>query len=155
MQTETVVIKGQQYRLMKLSPIEGGRLATLVAQQLAGALEGGAIKELMQGYLKYKEAKDGQQEGAEQREEKSLLDMLMDDSAMLSAIAGGISKVNGEGLYQNALKCIRGNLFATAKLHDDNAINNWFAEHPDHLLLVLIWALRVNCAGFFGLGGKA
>lgn len=155
MQIVEETIKGQKYRLLKLSPLEGGRLATLVARQLAGALDGDSIKELMQGYARHKEgeAKEGTEAEAKP---KNPLAMLMDNSAMLSALAGGIARLDADGLYESALKCIRGgNLFADAKLHDENALNVWFDQHPDHLLLVLVWALRVNCAGFFGLGAKA
>ncbi|MNN54157.1 hypothetical protein D3C81_1689520 [compost metagenome] len=147
-------IKGQDYRLVKLDPIKGGRLATRVAQQLAGALaDVNGIKALIQSHLdkasgKAPEAQEG--EGV-----ASKLEALMNAPELLSALAGGVSKIDGEALYDLGLECIRGQLFGDHKLHDDMALNNWFADRPDHLLLVLAWALRVNCQGFFGLGGKA
>ncbi|MNQ86647.1 hypothetical protein D3C85_1018460 [compost metagenome] len=82
------------------------------------------------------------------------MDKILEAPQMLSALAGGIAKVNGEALFDCGLECIRGNLFAASKLHDDTAINQWFDEHPSHFLLVLAWALKENCAGFFGLGGQ-
>ncbi|MNE52142.1 hypothetical protein D3C80_1468000 [compost metagenome] len=109
------------------------------------------IKGLIAGYAGAKEGggKDGN--GA-----ASPLDMLNDQPRLLAAMAGGVAKINAEALYDCALQCVQGGrLFAASKLHDDHALNQWFAEHPDHLLLVLAWALKVNCAGFFGLGGKA
>lgn len=136
----TTVIKGQQYRLVRLSPIEGGRLATRVAQQLAGALDSvEIIKGLVEG-----------------REQSGALDVINDQPKLLAALAGGVAKINADALYDCALQCVQGGrLFAESKLHDDHAFNTWFAEHPDHLILVLVWALRENCAGFFGFGGQA
>lgn len=144
----TETIKGQQYRLIKLDPMQGGRLATRVAQQLAGALDDvETIKGLIAGYAGAKEGGAGGD---------NPLDMLNDQPRLLAAMAGGVAKINAEALYDCALQCVQGGrLFASSKLHDDHAMNSWFSDHPDHLLLVLAWALKVNCAGFFGLGGKA
>lgn len=148
---EECEIKGQKYRLMKLSPLEGGRLATLVGRNLAAALDGDAIKSLISGYAKRKEAEDSL--ATEEAAEK--LEGMLDQANMLSALAGGVAKINADELYNQALTCIRGNLFADHKLHDDTAINLWFDDRPSHLLPILAWALKVNCAGFFGLGEKA
>lgn len=149
---EECEIKGQKYRLMKLSPLEGGRLATLVGRNLAAALDGDSIKSLISGYAKRKEAEDA---GAAQAEAAQKLEGMLDQAGMLSALAGGVARVDADQLYNQALSCIRGNLFADHKLHDDTAINLWFDERPSHLLPILAWALKVNCAGFFGLGEKA
>lgn len=148
---EECEIKGQKYRLMKLTPLEGGRLATLVGRNLAAALDGDAIKSLISGYAKRKEAED--KLATEQAAEK--LEGMLDQASMLSALAGGVAKINADELYSQALTCIRGNLLADHKLHDDTAINLWFDDRPSHLLPILAWALKVNCAGFFGLGEKA
>lgn len=145
-------IKGQKYRLMKLSPLEGGRMATLVGRNLAAALDGDAIKSLITGYAK---RKDGEEAGADQAEAADKLESMLDQANMLSALAGGVARINADELYSQALTCIRGNLFADHKLHDDTALNLWFDERPSHLLPVLAWALKVNCAGFFGLGETA
>lgn len=144
----TETIKGQQYRLIKLDPMQGGRLATRVAQQLAGALgDVETIKSLIEGYSSQKEGGEG---------DMGPLALINDQPRLLAAMAGGVSKINAEALYDCALQCVQGGrLFAAGKLHDDHAFNVWFSEHPDHLLLVLAWALKANCAGFFGLGGKA
>lgn len=150
---EECEIKGQKYRLMKLSPLEGGRLATLVGRNLAAALDGDAIKSLISGYAKRKEA--AAQAGDQESDAASKLESMLDESNMLAALAGGVARINADELYNQALTCIRGNLFADNKLHDDTAINLWFDERPSHLLPILAWALKVNCAGFFGLGEKA
>lgn len=150
MSTDAVeTIKGQYYRLIKLDPMQGGRLATRVAQQLAGALDDvEVIKSLIQGYAESKHAADG--------EPVNPLGLINDQPKLIAALAGGVSKINAEALYDCALQCIQGGrLFADRKLHDEHAINQWFSEKPDHMLLVLAWSLKVNCAGFFGFGGKA
>lgn len=146
----TTTIKGQAYRLIKLDPLKAGRMATRVAQQLAGAVSDvDTIKGLIQSHLDKKA--DGEQDTTEAQ---GNLAKLMEAPQLLSALAGGVAKINAEELYDCALDCVRGNLFADRKLHDDTALNVWFAENPSHLLLVLAWALKVNCAGFFGLGGQ-
>lgn len=149
---EETEIKGQKYRLMKLSPLEGGRLATLVGRNLAAALDGDSIKSLISGYAKRKEAEAA---GADEAKAAEKLEGMLDQANMLSALAGGVARINADELYSQALTCIRGNLFAEHKLHDDTAINLWFGDRPSHLLPILAWALKVNCAGFFGLGEKA
>jgi hypothetical protein len=147
------VIRGQQYRLMKLDPLEAGRLATKVAQNLAGALDDvEVIKSLVSSQLP--QNKDEAATEGDQSPAVSMLEKVMETPQLISALAGGIAKVDAESLYDCALKCVRGRLFAAHKLHDDTSINAWFAEHPDHLLLVLVWALKTNVAGFFALGGK-
>jgi hypothetical protein len=150
MVTET--IKGQAYRLIKLDPIAGGRLATQVGQILAvaaGDVE--TIKSLIQSHIdNSKEAP----ELAEGEQAKSQLEKLLEAPQLLSAMAGGIAKIDADALYDMGLKCIRNQLFADRKLHDDMALNQWFESRPDHLLLVMAWALKVNCQGFFGFGGR-
>lgn len=146
-------IRGQDYKLIKLDPLEAGRLATKVAQNLAGALDDvEVIKSLISSHLS--QSKDDVATEGEQKEAASILEKLMEAPQLISALAGGIAKVDAESLYDCALKCVRGRVFAGQKLHDDNAINAWFADHPDHLLLVLVWALKTNVAGFFAFGGK-
>lgn len=146
-------IRGQDYRLIKLDPIEAGRLATKVAQNLAGALDDvEVIKSLISSQLSQKQDEIATE--GEQKEAAGVLERLMEAPQLISALAGGIAKVDAESLYDCALKCVRGRVFAAQKLHDDTAINAWFAEHPDHLLLVLVWALKTNVAGFFAFGGK-
>lgn len=146
-------IRGQDYKLIKLDPLEAGRLATKVAQNLAGALDDvEVIKSLISSQLSQKQddiATEGEQKAA-----AGVLERLMEAPQLISALAGGIAKVDAESLYDCALKCVRGRVFAAQKLHDDTAMNAWFAEHPDHLLLVLVWALKTNVAGFFAFGGK-
>lgn len=146
-------IRGQDYKLIKLDPLEAGRLATKVAQNLAGALDDvEVIKSLISNHLS--QNKEVVATEGEQKEAAGMLERLMDAPQLISALAGGIAKVDAESLYDCALKCVRGRVFAAQKLHDDAAINAWFAEHPDHLLLVLVWALKTNVAGFFAFGGK-
>lgn len=146
-------IRGQDYKLIKLDPLEAGRLATKVAQNLAGALDDvEVIKSLISSQLSQKQDEIATE--GEQKEAAGVLERLMEAPQLISALAGGIAKVDAESLYDCALKCVRGRVFATQKLHDDTAMNAWFAEHPDHLLLVLVWALKTNVAGFFAFGGK-
>lgn len=146
-------IRGQDYKLIKLDPLEAGRLATKVAQNLAGALDDvEVIKSLISSHLS--QNKDDAATEGEKKEAAGMLEKLMEAPQLISALAGGIAKVDAESLYDCALKCVRGRVFAGQKLHDDNAINAWFADHPDHLLLVLVWALKTNVAGFFAFGGK-
>lgn len=146
-------IRGQDYKLVKLDPLEAGRLATKVAQNLAGALDDvEVIKSLISSQLSQKQDEIATE--GEQKEAAGVLERLMEAPQLISALAGGIAKVDAESLYDCALKCVRGRVFATQKLHDDTAINAWFADHPDHLLLVLVWALKTNVAGFFAFGGK-
>lgn len=151
-------IKGQPYRLIKLDPLRGGLMATRVAQQLAGAVsDAQTIKSLIKAAMDgdgadAKAAMDG---GGADAKAIDPMTILEDQSQLVVAMAGGITKIDAEALYQCAIECIsNGRLFADHKLHDEMAINKWFAERPDHLLLVLAWALKVNCAGFFGLGGR-
>jgi hypothetical protein len=152
MKDVSTTIKGQQYRLIKLDPLRGGRLATRVAQHLAGALDDvKLIEQLIKSQIG-----NADKEAAEPQDDKQgMLAKLMDAPQLLSAMAGGIGKVDGEALFDCGIECIRGNLFAASKLHDDTAINQWFGDHPDHLLLVLVWALKENCKGFFGFGGQS
>lgn len=146
-------IRGQDYKLIKLDPLEAGRLATKVAQNLAGALDDvEVIKSLISSQLSQKQDEIATE--GEQKEAAGVLERLMEAPQLISALAGGIAKVDAESLYDCALKCVRGRVFATQKLHDDTAMNAWFSEHPDHLLLVLVWALKTNVAGFFAFGGK-
>lgn len=148
----TETIKGQAYRLIKLDPIAGGRLATQVGQLLAAAAgDAETIKSLIQSHID--NSKEGG-EGQEGQEVKGKLEKLLEAPQLLAAMAGGIAKIDADVIYDLGLKCIRNQLFADRKLHDDTALNQWFESRPDHLLLVMAWALRVNCAGFFGFGGR-
>lgn len=148
----TETIKGQPYRLIKLDPLAGGRLATQVGQILAvaaGDVE--TIKSLIQSHIdRSKEAP----EALAGEEAKTNLERLLEAPQLLAAMAGGVAKIDADALYEMGLKCIRNQLFADRKLHDDTALNQWFESRPDHLLLVMAWALKVNCAGFFGFGGQ-
>lgn len=147
----TETIKGQAYRLVKLDPLEGGLLATQVIQILAVAAgDAETIKSLIQSHI------DNTKEGevVEGQEVKGQLEKLMEAPQLLAAMAGGVAKIDARALYTLGLKAIRNQLFADRKLHDDTALNQWFESRPDHLLLVMVWALRVNCAGFFGFGGR-
>lgn len=148
------VIRGQQYRLMKLDPIEAGRLATKVAQNLAGALDDVEIIKSLISSQASAASDSAQQDDPAKEGMTAKIEKLMDSPQLISALAGGVAKVDAESLYECALKCVRGKLFAAQKLHDDTAFNAWFAEHPDHMLLVLVWALKSNVSGFFALGGK-
>lgn len=148
----TETIKGQAYRLVKLDPLEGGLLATQVIQILAAAAgDAETIKSLIQSHLD--KSKDAT-EPTDGQDVKSQLEKLMEAPQLLSAMAGGVAKIDARALYALGLKAIRNQLFADRKLHDDTALNQWFEGRPDHLLLVMVWALRVNCAGFFGFGGR-
>lgn len=132
----TQEIRGVNYRVVSLDPLRGGRLATRVGKLLAAALSSSdTIEAAMKSYRE--NGSDG-------------LGKLLEDSNLLAALAGGVSAVDTDALYDVALEFARGNVFAgDRKLHDDTAFNAHFGEHPDHLLPVLVWVLRVNCTGFF------
>lgn len=136
--TVRTTIRGADYALVKLDPLRGGRLAARVGQLLAAAFaDQGAVSTLS----------DLLKNGA---------DGALDQPQLLAALAGGVRHLDADALYGIALEFTRGQVFAgQKKLHDDHAFNAHFAEHEDHLLLVLAWALRENCAGFFGLAGRA
>ncbi len=129
-------IRGTAYAVARLDPIRGGKLAARVGRILAGALaDQDAIMSAVEAF------KGG-----------NAADTLMDQPQLLAALAGGVKNLDAEALYDTSMEFARGNLFAgDKKLHDDTAFNAYFTEHQDHLLLVLVWVLRVNCAGFFGL----
>lgn len=135
MSTETTEIRGTSYRLARLDPLRGGRIAARVGRILAAALaDAGAIGELIAA------AKSGAAVGD------------MSETKLIEALAGGVQGLDTDALYDSALEFARGNLFAgDRKLHDDSTLNAHFREHPDHLMLVLAWVLKVNCAGFFAL----
>ena len=149
----TETIKGQAYRLIKLDPLAGGRLAIQVGQILAVAAgDVDTVKSLIQMHVDQKKNAPDASDPAEKK--KFDIEQLLEAPQLLAAISGGVGKIDADALYDLGLKCIRNQLFADRKLHDDTALNQWFEAHPDHLLLVMVWALRVNCAGFFGFGGQ-
>lgn len=138
-------IRGVKYRLTRLPMRDAGRVALRVGQVLAGALEDAKAVRGLVGMLN--QAKD---EGGEA---VKLLDLLKSDESLLAALAGGVAKLDAATLYDLGLECITGHLFGeTGKLADNDAVDQYFATHQDHLFLVLAWALRVNCSGFFGKG---
>jgi len=143
----TTEIRGATYKLAKLDPIKAGRIATKVGVLLAAAAEDATgISALIEAYKNRAAPADGSDAAG--------LDALMSTPKLLSALAGGVAKINADELYSLALDCVRGNLFADKKLHDDDALNAHFEDHPDRMFLVLAWALKENAAGFFGFGGK-
>ncbi len=153
--TETQEIRGTTYRLFKLAPLEGGRLATRVGQLLAaGVADGDTLASLIKTYRD--KTAEAPVDGVEQPKAPNPLDVLQDDTKLLQALAGGLARIDADALYTMGLQCFTGGIFAgERKLHDTAAQNAWFEDHPDHLLLCLAWALKVNCAGFFGKGGPA
>lgn len=146
---ERTEIKGTAYALLRLDPLAGGRLATRVGALLAAGLsDPQAIGAAVKAY-RSRDAESAQ-------ESQSIADKLLDDTQLLSALLGSAKGIDADALYDLALSCVRGRLFAgDRKLHDDAALNAHFAEHPESLLLVLVWGLKVNCAGFFGLRAPA
>lgn len=134
----TTTIRDTPYKVLRLDPLRGGRLAARVGRILAAALsEPGAIEGALKAY------KD---QGTD------ALNSVLDNTELLASLAMGASKLDTEALFDVAMDFARGQLFAgDKKLHDDAAMNAWFGEHPDHMLLVFVWVLKVNCAGFFGL----
>lgn len=133
---------GVQYRLVKLPPIEAARVALRVGKLLAVLGENSALVETILSKVK------GQGAAAS-------VASMFDEAALVSLLAGTATKVDTDGLYDAALDCVRGKLFAESKLHDDNALNAHFTEYPTHLIPVLAWAVKENCQGFFGKGATA
>lgn len=145
--TVTETIKGKSYRLVKLPPLQGGRLALRVGQLLAGALADAEAARALFGMASVSTEGDVK---------ASIAKLMQDNSGIVAALAGSVSKIDAGVLYDCALECVKAGLFSDdGKLADDNALNTHFAERPDALLLVLAWALRVNCAGFFGMRAPA
>lgn len=155
MNTADTTINGRAYKLVKLPPIEAGELATCVAQILAGAASEIEILKALAATVR--DNLPGLKAATEAGVDKVALGVKMLDEApaLLSALAGGVAKIDARALYALGLRCVRGQLFATSKLNDDRALNVYFSEHPEDLLHVMAWALQVNCAGFFGLRVRA
>lgn len=108
-------INGRGYRLVKLSPLSAGRIATVVAQALAGALSDAATVSTLLGTLKNRAAEKAPTEGVADSLAGKVLDVLGDDAAVLSALAGGLQNVKVEALYRAAEECLVGQLFADTK----------------------------------------
>lgn len=154
---------GVNYKLVKLPPVDGGRVATNVAKLLAPVLDNkDAIGQLL-GYAK--EFLGKKPEGATPEEveaakaagnEKLLAGLLNDGELLLSALVGGVARVDVDALYDVAMRCVKHGAWANnARLNDDNAVNKHFSDYPEQLLPVLVWALQVNSKGFFAKGGPA
>lgn len=135
---ERTEIKGTAYAVARMDPLRGGRIAARVGRILAAALaDSGGIADLISAY----------RNGAADQ---------LDEGKLIEALAGGMRGLDTDALYDAALEMCKGQVFAgERKLHDDTAFNAHFREQPDHLLPVLAWVLKVNCAGFFGLGARA
>lgn len=149
-------VNGQAYRLVKLPPLTAGRIATVVAQALAGALSDAATVSTLLGTLKNRAAeKTAEPAAVADSLAGKVLDVLGDDAAVLSALAGGLQNVKVDALYRAGEECLVGHLFADAKLHDRAAVERHFGDRPQDLFPVMVWALRENCTGFFGKGAPA
>lgn len=144
MKTSETTIGGVSYRLFRLNPVDGARLATRVGAQLAAAAASvETVGALIQAFKARGDAGVGD----------AVTDML-GTPQLLAALAGGVAKVDADELYTIGLKFAVGNVFADVKLHDEAAFNRHFEDHPENLLPVLVWAIRENCAGFFGMRAK-
>lgn len=145
-----VVIGGRDYKLHRLEPLVAGRIAARVAQLLAPVLKDqGLIKLLIDG------ARTPQTPAEGAPAAPGGIASLMGNEGLLSALASGVAGVDPEELFEVGLKCIRGRLFTDKRLHDDEALNRHFEEFQSDLLPVMAWAIKENCAGFFGFGAKA
>lgn len=144
-QFPTRTINGTLYKLHRLEPIPAARVATRVAQLLAPlAQDTDCIRRLIEGAQAAKDAGGEAAAGA-----------LLEHVDLLSALAGGVSKIDGEALFDAAMKCVDGRVFAESKLHDERAFNAYFADKPSDLMPLLVWAVKENCSGFFDLGAVA
>ena len=147
--TVTEIIKGRTYRMVKLPPLQGGRLALRVGQLLSGALSDVSAAQALFGM-----ASVNTSDGGAVKEAVSKL--MADNSGIIAALAGSVAKIDADALYTCAMECLRGGLFTeSGKLPDDDAMNAHFSQFPGDLLLVMAWALKANCAGFFGLRAPA
>lgn len=143
MKYSETTIGSTNYRLIRLDPIKAGRVATRAASILAAAADDAeAITALIDAYRK----RPAPTEGAD------AVAKLANVPDLLAAMAGGVAKIDSDALYDLALTCVRGNLLADRKLNTDDDINEHFDDEAtrDNLLPVLGWALKENCAGFFG-----
>lgn len=130
---------GQDYRLVKLAPKEAGRLALRIGKILAAVAQDEKTVETL--------IKRAQEAGA-----KAAITDMLGSADLLAALAGGVANIDADALYDIGLECVNGRLFAGSKLHDDAAFNKHFAEHPKNMLPIMAWAIKENCAGFFGMG---
>lgn len=160
--TPATTINGTAYRVTKLPPLQAGRLAMRVAQALAGALADAEALAPLIASVKGRKGEPTKEAGAEDmlasvkgEATKAVGAMFADTPRLLAAMAGGVQKIDADALYSAALECLAGNLFTAEKLPDENALNRHFSEHPADLLPVMVWALRENCSGFFGIGARA
>lgn len=145
------VIDDVAYRLVRLDPMVAGRVAARTGQLLAHGLadNGDMVRDLIGTFQKQKAAENA----GEDAPKSKLLDMLEDAPMLISALAGGFSKIEVGELYDLATQCVVNRLFAkNTRLNDMSALNRHFSEYPGHLLQILVWGLQVNCKGFFVLG---
>lgn len=143
MKTVDTTIGSTAYRLIKLDPIKAGRVATRVASIMAAAADNAeSVSALISAY----------RTRGEVPKDADALAKLAAVPDLLAALAGGVAKVDTDALYDLALSCVRGQLFADRKLNTDEDFAAHFSkdEHAGDLLPVLGWALKENCAGFFG-----
>lgn len=132
---------GVDYRLVKLPPKDAGRLALRVGQLLAAiAQDEGKVRILI--------------EKAKGAGAQNAINDVLGSADLLAALAGGVAHIDSDKLYDIGLECVSGKLFAAEKLHDDATFNAHFQEHPRNMLPIMAWAIKENCAGFFGLGAK-
>lgn len=150
--TAETTINGRAYRLVKLPPLQAGRAALRLAQALAGALsQAEVIAPLLEAFKHAGKPADD----APIPDVKTRLGALLQDTpTILSALAGGVQKIDVDALYSVAEECVSGNLFTERKLGTAAETNAHFSEHPADLLPVMAWAVRENCAGFFGRGAQ-
>ena len=146
MKTSETIIGSVPYRLFRLDPITGARVATRVATALAPAL---GDLDTVQSLIDTFKAKPAEQSTGEAAA------AMFSAPKLMAALAGGVAKVDADAIFDLGMQCVRGNLFADVKLASDDAFNAHFAEHEQNMLPVLVWAIRENCAGFFGLRGRA
>lgn len=145
---------GVDYRLVKLPPKDAGRLALRVGQIMAALAQDKERVAVLITKAKSAMAAGGTPADKAEAAKKAIFDDVIGSSDMLAALAGSISNIDADKLYDIGLECVSGKLFAEHKLHDDTAFNAHFQEHPKNMLPIMAWAIKENCGGFFGLGAK-
>jgi hypothetical protein len=119
----THTIAGRAYRLSKLPIIQSGRIAAKIGKSILPAIASA--------------------QGID----------LKDTVSLTKAISVAIQDIDAELFFDDAMLCVKNgcnvNEYDIAEHH---YFEKHFANHPQDLFPVLIWALKENIGGFFDLG---
>lgn len=140
---KTLMIDGRKYQLVVMPPWQGAEFAAEVAGLLTGALasEAGEAKELSD--MKSDISSGGMSD-----------DMIKRVTSMVMRILPHIKPKEFTALARQAFRgsdlSVGGDMLSEEGLFDQH-----FGKHRGDYFPVAIWAIKENCAGFFGGGGTA